>query len=81
MALRYFDVETAEYRDCQQADLDQLMAIRTAYGRIQSRFAEDRATLVETMRAIRSKAGQPNEVRRVFDATNPVEGDPERMKV
>jgi hypothetical protein len=68
MPLRIFDIEAGDYRDATQADLDELQAIRTAYGRIQSRFAEDRAVLVAELKAIRSRAGLPNEVTEVVPA-------------
>lgn len=62
MALRYYDVTTDAYRDMTQADADELMAIRTAYGRIQARFSEDRGMLLEELRTIRSRAGMPNDL-------------------
>jgi hypothetical protein len=72
MALRYTDPETLEVREPTQADLDQLMAIRVAYGRIQARFADDRLMLVEECRIIRSRAGRPNDMAM---ANEPVTGD------
>lgn len=59
MALRIFDTETMDYREATQVDIDILEATRAAYGRIQGRFAEDRAILLEELRTIRSKAGMP----------------------
>ena len=72
MALRYTDPETLEVREPTQADLDQLMAIRVAYGRIQARFAEDRALLIQQCQDIRSRAGRPNDMAM---ANEPVTGD------
>lgn len=62
MALRIFDPTTMEYRECTQLDLDELQAIRAAYGRILARFQEDRANLIEEIKGIRSKAGMPNDL-------------------
>lgn len=62
MALRYYDVTTDAYRDMTQADADELMAIRTAYGRIQARFLADCGALLEELKAIRSRAGMPNDL-------------------
>lgn len=61
MPLKYFDPETFETREPTQADIDQLQAIRVAYGRIQSRFAEDRSLLLQECALIRSRAGLPND--------------------
>jgi len=62
MGLRYWDVERAEFREPTQLDLDELMAIRTAYARILARFHEDRALLLEEVKGIRSRAGMPNDL-------------------
>lgn len=72
MALRIFDTETADYRDCTQTDIDELMAVRVAYGRLQTRYQEDRAVLLEEIRTIRSRAGKPNDFAVESD---PVTGD------
>lgn len=61
MPLRIFDTQTCDYRDATQMDIDELMAIRVAYGRIQGRFTEDRAVLLTELRRIRSEAGKPND--------------------
>jgi hypothetical protein len=73
MALRYYDINTNDYRDCTQADLDELLEIRKAYGRIQARFQEDRAQLLVDLKAIRSRAGMPNDL--MVDAPLPVSDD------
>ena len=67
MTLRIWDTESALYRDATQADLDELQAIRVAYGRIQARFSEDRAVLVAELTRIRSKAGMANEASPVIE--------------
>lgn len=72
MALRIWDTASAEYRDVTQADIDELQEIAAAYGRIQTRFTEDRAMLVKTIMAVRSRAGVPNDMA---VATEPVTGD------
>lgn len=61
MALRIFDTATSNYRDATQADIDELQAIRTAYGRLQARYGEDRALLVAEIAGIRSRAGMAND--------------------
>lgn len=73
MPLRVWDTSTFEYRDATQLDIDELELTAAAYGRIQSRFTEDRAQLVNSIAAARSKAGKPND----FAVDNPerVTGD------
>lgn len=61
MALRIFDIQTGDYRDASQLDIDELCVIRAAYSRIQQRFTEDRALLIEETKVLRSRAGAPNE--------------------
>ncbi len=70
MALTVWDVERAETREATQNDLDELMAVRSAYGRIQATFAQDRAQLLEDIKAIRSRAGMPNDL--MVDPQRPV---------
>lgn len=62
MALRFWDVERAEFREPTQQDIDELCAVRTAYARILARFHEDRAKLLEDIKGIRSRAGMPNDL-------------------
>lgn len=62
MPLRFWDVERADYREPTQQDIDELIAIRTAYSRILARFQEDRARLIEDIKGIRSRAGMPNDL-------------------
>lgn len=73
MPLRVWDTSTLEYRDATQLDIDELELTAAAYARIQSRFTEDRAQLVNSIATARSKAGKPND----FAVDNPerVTGD------
>lgn len=62
MALMLWDPTTMLLRPATQADLDELQATRAAYGRLLARFQEDRAMLVEEIKAIRSRVGMPNDL-------------------
>lgn len=57
--LRIYDIQTDDYRDATQVDIDQMAEVVQAYGALRQRLDEDYAALQERLRVIRSKAGVP----------------------
>lgn len=62
MALTLFDPSTMEKREATQLDIDELCEIRAEYGRFLALFQQSRANLIENVKAIRSRAGMPNDL-------------------
>lgn len=57
--LRIYDVNTDDYRDATQVDLDQLMAVAASRGKIVAFIEQEQARLSVELKLIRSKAGVP----------------------
>lgn len=62
MALMTWDTTTMEKRPATQQDIIELEMVRSAYARILARFKEDRETLFQDIKDVRSRAGMPNDL-------------------
>lgn len=55
MALSIYDIGIDATREATQADIDMLMAVSNAYGRLRAAVADTHAELVHTIAGLRSK--------------------------
>lgn len=58
MALKIYDVQNDEMREATQADIDALMAVQQAYGKLRTAVAQTHAVLMLDIAEIKRKQAQ-----------------------
>jgi len=56
MALRIYDIQTDEWREPTQLDIDQMAEVAASYGRLRQAVTEEHAALQERLRKLRMGA-------------------------